>query len=101
MCYLLIAVLSWSRLAGIQAKQITIENIYENKTQQWRLHQWTWRSNQHLKMVPTLSAYTARFATWFYRYNPNEAKKPGYEQLHIYDSAEATTKRLENQSDPK
>jgi hypothetical protein len=29
---------------------------------------------------------------------PNEANKPGYGQLHIFDSAEARTKGLENQS---
>jgi hypothetical protein len=29
---------------------------------------------------------------------PNEAHNPGYGQLYIFDSAEATTKRLENQS---
>jgi hypothetical protein len=27
----------------------------------------------------------------------NEANKPGYEQLHIFDSAEETTKWCENQ----
>jgi hypothetical protein len=29
---------------------------------------------------------------------PNESNKPGYGQLYIFDSTEATTKRLENQS---
>jgi hypothetical protein len=30
---------------------------------------------------------------------PNEANKPGYGQLYIFNSAEAGTKRLENQLD--
>jgi hypothetical protein len=29
---------------------------------------------------------------------PDETNKPGYGQLYIFDSAEATTKWLENQS---
>jgi hypothetical protein len=29
---------------------------------------------------------------------PNEANKPGYRQFYIFDSAEATTDRLENHS---
>jgi hypothetical protein len=29
---------------------------------------------------------------------PNEANKPGYGQLYIFDCAKATTERLENQS---
>jgi hypothetical protein len=30
---------------------------------------------------------------------PDEANKPGFGRLHVFDSAEAKTKRLENQSD--
>jgi hypothetical protein len=32
---------------------------------------------------------------------PNEVNKPEYGQLHIFDSTEATTKRLENQSNQR
>jgi hypothetical protein len=30
--------------------------------------------------------------------HPNETNKPGYGQIYIFDSSEATTKRLENKS---
>jgi hypothetical protein len=41
-------------------------------------------------MVHTASGYTARFTNLVSPLYPNEAKKPGYGQLYIFDSAEAT-----------
>jgi hypothetical protein len=48
-------------------------------------------------MVHTASGCIAKFTIFIYPLYQNEANKPGYIQLHFFDSAEAIRKRLENQ----
>jgi hypothetical protein len=52
---------------------------------------------QNLVMVHTVSGCTAKFAIFLHPLYRKETNKPGYRQLHFFDSAEATTKHLENQ----
>lgn len=55
--------------------------------------------NCHLGMVHTVSRDTSRFDTWLIY--ANEANKPGYGQLFLFNPVEATTKWLEGQSNQK
>lgn len=75
-----------------------MENMYDSRTWQWHSHQWAQRLNFHPEMVHTVSGYMARFTIIFSLPYSNEANKPEYGQLHIFDPAE-TRRWLENQSD--
>jgi hypothetical protein len=49
-------------------------------------------------MVNTISTYAARFIIVSQQY-PNKANMQGHDEPYTFNSVEATTKRLENQSD--
>jgi hypothetical protein len=64
---------------------------HTSTTRQRRPHQWARRLDRHLKMVHTVSGHGHIYHLVSQLY-PNVANKPGYGQLYIFDSTEATTK---------
>jgi hypothetical protein len=47
-------------------EQVTSENVYDSRTQQWHSHQWVQRWNYHLEVVHTVSGCMARFAILYH-----------------------------------
>jgi hypothetical protein len=50
-----------SCLQGINAKQVTTEDICEGTSRLWRSSKWTQKVNRHLEMVHAVSGKPARF----------------------------------------